>query len=75
MRFQITGQGWPLQGGAALAPAGTVIDWSASDHWSLYACGLTPPINATALDAEAWQAQLNAYPEHRHLLGSPPPPA
>lgn len=74
MRFQITGQGWPLQGGAALAPAGTVIDWSANDHFSVYARGLTIPINATALDDEAWQAQLAAYPDHRHLLGSGPKP-
>jgi hypothetical protein len=72
MRFQINGQGWPLNGGAALAPAGTVIDTASNDHWSLYARGLIPPINATALDAEAWQAQLRAYPEHKHLLGPPP---
>jgi DNA polymerase III delta prime subunit len=29
-------------------------------------------INATALDDEAYQAQLRAYPEHKHLLGPPP---
>lgn len=72
MKFQITGQGWPLQGGAALAPPGTIIDSASNDHFSLYARGLTPPINATALDNEAWQAQLAAYPEHRHLLGPKP---
>jgi hypothetical protein len=71
MRFQINGQGWPLQGGAALAPAGTVIDWSANDHWSLYARGLTIPMNATPLDDEARQAQLAAYPNHKYLLGPP----
>lgn len=53
MRYQITGAGWPLQGGAALAPAGTVIDWSASDHWSVLALGRPPPLNCIALDDEA----------------------
>ena len=56
MRFQITGQGWPLSGGAALAPAGTIIDASANDHWSLFARGLTIPINCTPLDDEATAA-------------------
>jgi hypothetical protein len=46
-----------------------VIDASAEDHWSLIARGLTIPINAAPLDDEAWQAQLRAYPEHKHLLG------
>jgi hypothetical protein len=73
MKFQITGQGWPLDGGAWLAPAGTIIDANSNDHWSLKARGLTPPINSTPLDDEAWQAQLRAYPEHLHLLGPGPP--
>lgn len=72
MKFQICGQGWPLNGGAALAPAGTIIDSTSEDHFSLFARGLPPPINSTALDAEAWQAQLRAYPEHKHLLGKAP---
>jgi hypothetical protein len=56
MRFQICGQGWPLDGGAALAPPGTVIDWSANDHFSLWARGKVIPINATPLDDEATAA-------------------
>jgi hypothetical protein len=53
MRFQITGQGWPLQGGAALAPNGTIIDSTSNDFFSVWARGLTPPINCIALDDEA----------------------
>jgi hypothetical protein len=71
MKFQITGQGWPV--GQYLIPTGSIIDASADDHWSLFARGLTIPINATPLDDEAWQSQLRAYPAHRHLLGAGPP--
>jgi hypothetical protein len=67
MKFRVTGQGWRL--GDAIVPADTVIDASANDRWSKRARGLTPPINATALDREAFEAQLAAYPEHKHLLG------
>jgi hypothetical protein len=67
MKFRITGQGWRL--GDAIVPADTVIDASAKDRWSQRAKGKAIPINAQPLDEEAWQAQLRAYPEHRHLLG------
>jgi hypothetical protein len=66
MRFRLSSD-WRV--GAALCPEGTVIDASASDRWSLVAKGKTIPFDATPLDEEAWQAQLRAYPEHRHLLG------
>jgi len=56
MRYQITGQGWPLQGGAFLVPGGTIIDTSLP-AWSM-AQGLTPPINCQALDSAAHQALL-----------------
>ncbi len=68
MRFQITGQGWPLRGGAYLAPAGRVFDFPNPQDREL-AQGLIP-INATALDNEAWLAQQKAHPAH--LLGPPP---
>ena len=42
---------------------------SPGDRWSKLAKGKTIPINATPLDDEAWQAQLQAYPEHKYLLG------
>ena len=67
MRFRITGQGWRL--GDALVPADTVIDFAKRDQWSQRAKGKTIPINATPLDDEAWQAQLAAYPDQKHLLG------
>jgi hypothetical protein len=73
MRFQITGAGWPLDGGARLCPSGTIIDYSQSDTWTQHARGKGIPITATPLDDEAWQAQLAAYPYHRHLLGPGPP--
>jgi hypothetical protein len=67
MRYQITGAGWRVR--QHLIPSGTVIDTSASDHWSLLARGRTPPINSVPLDEEAWRTQLAAYGEHKHLLG------
>jgi hypothetical protein len=70
MRFQITGQGWPLDGGAWLCPAGTILDWDKPDHWTNRIARGVIPLNATCLDTEAWQAQQKAYPEH--LLGPPP---
>ncbi len=70
MRFQITGQGWPLRGGAYLAPAGSVFDFSNPQDRELAQGSI--PINATPLDQEAWEAQQRAYPNHKHLLGGPP---
>ena len=72
MRFQITGPGWPLDGDAWLAPAGTIFDYDNPDHWTSRIARGVIPINATPLDDEARQAQLKAYPEHKHLLGPPP---
>jgi hypothetical protein len=66
MRYRLS-SAWRM--GAMLCPAGTVIDFSRRDHWSELAKGKVIPINATPLDEEAWQAQLSAYPDHRHLLG------
>jgi hypothetical protein len=67
MKFRVAQSGWRL--GDALVPANTIIDASAKDRWSQRAKGKVIPINATPLDQEAWEAQLAAYPEHRHLLG------
>ena len=66
MIFRLT-QPWPLD--AVIAPAGTVVDASTDDYWALKARGLTPPLSAVPCDREAWEAQLAAYPDHRHLLG------
>jgi hypothetical protein len=64
MKFQITGKGWRVR--SVLVASATIVDVTGDDHW---AKGLTPPINATPLDDEAWQAQLRAYPDQKHLLG------
>jgi hypothetical protein len=66
MKYQITGAGWRLSG--VLCPSGTVLDFSKPDKWTVLAKGKTIPLNATPLDEEAWQAQLAAYGEHKHLL-------
>jgi hypothetical protein len=70
MRFQLT-QAWPL--GNFTAPVGTIFDFSAPDGWTAAAQGKTIPLTCTALDDEAWQALQMAYPDHRHLMGPPPP--
>ena len=67
MKFRITGQGWPLAGGARLVSSGTEFDFANPEHKEL-AQGLIP-INATPLDEEAWQLQQKLYPDHKHLLG------
>jgi len=67
MKFRVEPPGWPLAGGARFVPPGTIFDFAIPEQKAL-AQGLIP-INATPLDAEAHEAQLRAYPEHRHLLG------
>jgi hypothetical protein len=69
MKFQITGQDWIILSGAWRVPMGTIINSASGDVWSVRAKGLTPPINSKALDQEAWEAQLKAYPDSAHLLG------
>jgi hypothetical protein len=71
MRFRLSTP-WPLQGGAALAPSGAIIDSASADHFSLYARGLIPPYDAQALDAETYQFMWQSYPYHHHLMGPPP---
>ena len=67
MRYRIEPPGWRIAGGNKFLPAGTIVDTSDPD---CPAKGLTPPINARALDQGAWEALLTAYgSEHRHLLG------
>jgi hypothetical protein len=67
MRFRITGAGWPLSGGAWLAPTGTVFDYDNPDMWTALVARGSIPLNATPLDDEAWNAQQAAYP--LNLLG------
>ena len=65
MRFRVM-QGWQLAD--VLVPANTIVDGAANDQWSERARGLPPPLDAVPLDREALEAQVAAYPEHRHLL-------
>ena len=73
MRYQVTGQGLPLAGGAMLAPAGTIIDWSSTDHFSVAARGIVPHYGVQALDDECYALLQRTY--LAHLLGPPPPAA
>jgi hypothetical protein len=50
-----------------------VIDSNSDDDWSRLARRLTPPWDAQALDDEAYQLMRRSYPDHRHLMGPPPP--
>jgi len=65
MRFRTT-QEWRLDN--IRVPANTIIDASADDRWSKRARGLPPPFTAVALDREALEAQVQAYPDAKHLL-------
>jgi len=67
MRFQLR-EDWSLFGGTWLCPAGTVIDLASEDQWSVRARGQTIPISARCLDASAYEAQLKAFPDAKHLL-------
>jgi len=67
MKFRITGAGWQL--GVALCPAGTIVDFdNKSDQWTRVAQGKVP-FDAVALDQAGYEAQLQAFPESKHLLG------
>jgi hypothetical protein len=62
MRYLILGQGWPVTGDK-LVPAGTIISLPArgGDHWSALATGKVPPMNAQALDQQAYDVLVQAY--------------
>src|SRR5262249_57559559 len=64
MKFQITGQGWPI--GQHLIPSGTLIDFSEPNMWTALAKGLVIPINPTPFDKQASHPQLPPHPDHRH---------
>jgi hypothetical protein len=66
MKFQITGAGWRI--GNKLIPAGTVLDFAKPDKWTALAKGKVP-FDAKPLDAQAWAAQVEAFPDQKHLLG------
>ena len=67
MKWQIGGGGWPVNGGATLIPAGTIVEGDPS--WNGMTLPMPMPINAVPLDADAAQLMLGWYePEHWHRL-------
>jgi hypothetical protein len=68
MKYQLSVHGWPI--GDRLIPLGTVIDLPAKsgDDWSRLVEGRPMPLNAQALDAEAWDALVATYPEQLFRL-------
>jgi hypothetical protein len=68
MRFGLSGP-WPVQGGAMLIPAGTILD---RDDWKFNGVALTwpPPMNAVAMDQDAYDALLKHY-EYFRILTRP----
>ena len=72
MMFQLLGD-WPVNGGAMLVPAGTVIEWEAdaerarlaelpsTPQWRGQTLPLPMPLNARCLDQEAFDAMVGWY--------------
>jgi hypothetical protein len=65
MRFQLVGCGWSV--GAFLVPQGTILD---STNWTWHGMPLPspPPVNAAAMDQEAFNELLKHYPANRILI-------
>jgi hypothetical protein len=69
MKYQILSGGFPC--GQHLIPAGTIIDTTATDQWSMLAKGLPPPLTAMPLDWGTWQTMKELYPGLTHLIVTP----
>ncbi len=59
MKFQLMGD-WPVSGGSVCVPAGTEIDGN-DPLWRGMALPLPMPLNARALDQEAYDAMVAWY--------------
>ena len=63
MRFQLRMHGWPFD--QYCVPAGTIIDTSSSDQWSLMIVArnlhLHPPVNSVPLDQAAYDAMRQTF--------------
>ncbi len=70
MKFQLLAPGWPVKGGAVLVPAGTILD-RADWQWLGIALPWPPPINAMALDQEAYDELLKHHWSDAHRLMTP----
>jgi hypothetical protein len=62
MKYLIQGNSWPVNGGAALIPAGTILDFANPSLWEFVVSKATiPPWNSVPLDLEADAALQTAY--------------
>ena len=66
MKFLLLGD-WPCAGGALLVPAGTVIDGN-DPKWNGTSLPTPMPLNAKALDQDAYDALCVWYQDHLYLL-------
>jgi len=66
MIYQV-GQGWPVAD--RVIPPGTIIDTDKFDDWSVLAKGKPPPIDAVAMDFEAYDLMMRHYPEDKIRTG------
>ncbi len=69
MKFQLLGA-WPVNGGAVLVPAGTILD-RADWTWLGIRLPWPPPINAMALNQEAYDQLLQHHRHEAHRLMTP----
>jgi hypothetical protein len=68
MKWQLAQHGWPVDGGRHYVPTGTII--TDDFRWADTGIALPPPmpINARALDQEAWEQMCAWYPQQLHLI-------
>jgi hypothetical protein len=65
VKFLIGGGGWPVNGGAMLIPAGTIVEGE-PPTWNHMTLPQPLPIDAVALDDEAAEAMRRWYPPEQH---------
>jgi hypothetical protein len=68
MRYQLLGP-WPVN--QFCIPAGTVIDLSGTDQWSMLVKHLRPPLNGMPLDRYTWEWFQKLYPGEKHQIITP----
>jgi hypothetical protein len=68
MKYQLLGA-WPVQ--EFCIPAGTIIDTTATDQWSMLVKHLRPPLNAMPLDKYTFEWMQKLYPGEKHQILTP----
>jgi hypothetical protein len=76
MKWMVGGAGWPVNGGAWLIPAGTMLEGVARDgelveapKWNEAPLPMPMPLDVVALDEDAALMMLKWYgPEHWHRI-------